>query len=46
MSDISTGDVVATAAASGAGWRRAGIAGAAIGVIAAGAAAGVAVERL
>ncbi|WP_405899413.1 alpha/beta hydrolase [Streptomyces sp. NBC_00727] len=44
MSEISTGDVVA--AASGAGWRRAGIAGAAIGVIAAGAAAGVAVERL
>ncbi|WP_406100128.1 alpha/beta fold hydrolase [Streptomyces sp. NBC_01013] len=33
-------------AASAAGWRRAGIAGAAIGVIAAGAAAGVAVERL
>ncbi|MFC8534813.1 alpha/beta fold hydrolase [Streptomyces sp. NPDC057249] len=46
MSDISTGDVVATAAASGTGWRRAGIAGAAIGVLAAGAAAGVAVERL
>ncbi|MFB8212619.1 MULTISPECIES: alpha/beta fold hydrolase [unclassified Streptomyces] len=46
MSDFSTGDVVATAAASGAGWRRAGIAGAAIGVLAAGAAAGVAVERL
>ncbi|MFF7336006.1 alpha/beta fold hydrolase [Streptomyces sp. NPDC008163] len=36
---------MATAAASGA-WRRAGIAGAAIGVLAAGAAAGVAVERL
>ncbi|NML50411.1 alpha/beta hydrolase [Streptomyces sp. R302] len=31
---------------SGGGWRRAGIAGAAIGVLAAGAAAGVAVERL
>ena len=31
---------------SAAGWRRAGIAGAAIGVIAAGAAAGVAIERL
>ncbi|MEK8144539.1 hypothetical protein NKH18_31065 [Streptomyces sp. M10(2022)] len=35
-----------TAAAATAGWRRAGLAGAAIGVIAAGAAAGVAVERL
>ncbi|WP_405938360.1 alpha/beta hydrolase [Streptomyces sp. NBC_00726] len=46
MSDFSTGDVVAAAAAPGAGWRRAGIAGAAIGVLAAGAAAGVAVERL
>ncbi|MFI6963711.1 alpha/beta fold hydrolase [Streptomyces sp. NPDC050255] len=45
MSEISAGDAVA-AAASAAGWRRAGIAGAAIGVIAAGAAAGVAVERL
>lgn len=48
MSETSTGDVVAaaaTAAATG-NWRRAGIAGAAIGVIAAGAAAGVAVERL
>ncbi|MEU9094646.1 alpha/beta fold hydrolase [Streptomyces sp. NPDC087901] len=45
MSEISTVDAVATAA-SAAGWRRAGIAGAAIGVIAAGAAAGVAVERL
>lgn len=33
-------------AATAAGWRRAGIAGAAIGVLAAGAAAGVAVERL
>ena len=38
---------LASAAGAGAGWRRAtGIAGAAIGVIAAGAAAGVAVERL
>ncbi|WP_406392819.1 alpha/beta fold hydrolase [Streptomyces sp. NBC_00887] len=46
MSDTSAGDVVATAAVAAAGWRRAGIAGAAIGVIAAGAAAGVAVERL
>ncbi|WNI22986.1 alpha/beta hydrolase [Streptomyces sp. ITFR-16] len=45
MSEISAGESVA-AAASAAGWRRAGIAGAAIGVIAAGAAAGVAVERL
>ncbi|MFI6862782.1 alpha/beta fold hydrolase [Streptomyces sp. NPDC050421] len=45
MSEISAGDAVVTAA-SAAGWRRAGIAGAAIGVIAAGAAAGVAVERL
>ncbi|MER7725441.1 alpha/beta hydrolase [Streptomyces sp. NPDC096323] len=45
MSEISAGDAVATAA-SAAGWRRAGFAGAAIGVIAAGAAAGVAVERL
>ncbi|MEW1688878.1 alpha/beta fold hydrolase [Streptomyces sp. NPDC091265] len=45
MSEISAGDAMA-AAASAAGWRRAGVAGAAIGVIAAGAAAGVAVERL
>lgn len=45
MSEISAGDAVATAA-SAAGWRRAGVAGAAIGVLAAGAAAGVAVERL
>ncbi|MCD7443835.1 alpha/beta hydrolase [Streptomyces lincolnensis] len=38
---------VASAAEAGAGWRRAtGIAGAAIGVVAAGAAAGVAIERL
>ncbi|MFI5754217.1 alpha/beta fold hydrolase [Streptomyces sp. NPDC051569] len=38
---------VATAAANATGtWRRAGVAGAAIGVIAAGAAAGVAIERL
>ncbi|RPK93099.1 alpha/beta hydrolase [Streptomyces sp. ADI98-10] len=39
-------DATAAAAAGAAGWRRAGIAGAAIGVLAAGAAAGVAVERL
>ncbi|MEV6077064.1 alpha/beta hydrolase [Streptomyces sp. NPDC052069] len=45
MSESSAGDVAATAAAA-AGWRRAGVAGAAIGVLAAGAAAGVAVERL
>ncbi|THA74913.1 alpha/beta hydrolase [Streptomyces sp. A0642] len=45
MSEISAGEAVVTAA-SAAGWRRAGFAGAAIGVIAAGAAAGVAVERL
>lgn len=45
MSEIGAGDAVTTAAAA-VGWRRAGIAGAAIGVIAAGAAAGVAVERL
>ncbi|MFF4525477.1 alpha/beta fold hydrolase [Streptomyces bluensis] len=36
----------ASAAASPGNWRRAGIAGAAIGVVAAGAAAGVAIERL
>ncbi|TQK52453.1 pimeloyl-ACP methyl ester carboxylesterase [Streptomyces sp. SLBN-118] len=48
MSETSTGDVVAAAAtvATTGNWRKAGIAGAAIGVIAAGAAAGVAVERL
>ncbi|MFG2675758.1 alpha/beta fold hydrolase [Streptomyces sp. NPDC048445] len=45
MSEISAGDAMATAAST-VGWRRAGVAGAAIGVIAAGAAAGVAVERL
>ncbi|MER5498816.1 MULTISPECIES: alpha/beta fold hydrolase [unclassified Streptomyces] len=45
MSEIGAGDAVTTAATA-AGWRRAGIAGAAIGVLAAGAAAGVAVERL
>jgi pimeloyl-ACP methyl ester carboxylesterase len=45
VSEIGAGDAVTTAAAA-VGWRRAGIAGAAIGVIAAGAAAGVAVERL
>ncbi|MFE0423428.1 alpha/beta fold hydrolase [Streptomyces sp. NPDC058953] len=48
MTDTSTGEALAAAAVSaGTGpWRRAGIAGAAIGVIAAGAAVGVAVERL
>ncbi|MER5633591.1 alpha/beta fold hydrolase [Streptomyces nitrosporeus] len=48
MSETSAGagDVAATAAVAAAGWRRAGFAGAAIGVLAAGAAAGVAVERL
>ncbi|MFI7289321.1 alpha/beta fold hydrolase [Streptomyces anulatus] len=46
MSESSAGDMVAATAATAAGWRRAGIAGAAIGVLAAGAAAGVAVERL
>ncbi|MFE3399866.1 alpha/beta fold hydrolase [Streptomyces anulatus] len=45
MSGSDAGAVV-TATAGAAGWRRAGIAGAAIGVLAAGAAAGVAVERL
>ncbi|MFF3751185.1 alpha/beta fold hydrolase [Streptomyces sp. NPDC002018] len=38
--------VSAASAAAGGTWRRAGVAGAAIGVIAAGAAAGVAIERL
>lgn len=46
MSETDAGAVVAATAAGAAGWRRAGIAGAAIGVLAAGAAAGVAVERL
>lgn len=48
MSETSTGDAVAAAAtaATTGNWRRAGIAGAAIGVIAAGAAAGVAIERM
>ncbi|ARF74673.1 alpha/beta hydrolase [Kitasatospora albolonga] len=49
MSDSSAGaagDVVAAAATTAASWRRAGVAGAAIGVLAASAAAGVAVERL
>ncbi|MFI6642268.1 alpha/beta fold hydrolase [Streptomyces sp. NPDC050504] len=45
MSETSTGDAAARAVAAG-NWRRAGFAGAAIGVLAAGAAAGVAVERL
>ncbi|WHM37133.1 alpha/beta hydrolase [Streptomyces sp. BPTC-684] len=43
MSETSTGDAARAAVGS---WRRAGLAGAAIGVVAAGAAAGVAVERL
>ncbi|MFE7464798.1 alpha/beta fold hydrolase [Streptomyces sp. NPDC057499] len=43
MSESGAGDAATAAAA---GWRRAGIAGAAVGVLAAGAAAGVAVERL
>ncbi|MGW6460125.1 alpha/beta hydrolase, partial [Streptomyces sp. NPDC055078] len=51
MSETSRGDAVAAAAtaasaAATGNWRKAGIAGAAIGVIAAGAAAGVAIERL
>ncbi|MET7859500.1 alpha/beta hydrolase [Streptomyces sp. NPDC005318] len=46
MSESSAGDAMATVTAVAVGWRRAGIAGAAIGVIAAGAAAGVAVERM
>ncbi|MFF3321374.1 alpha/beta fold hydrolase [Streptomyces sp. NPDC002889] len=50
MSETSTGDVAEAAAMAAAvatgNWRRAGFAGAAIGVVAAGAAAGVALERL
>ncbi|MFH8607670.1 alpha/beta fold hydrolase [Streptomyces sp. NPDC018029] len=50
MSESSTGaaaaEAVTVAAAAAGNWRRAGVAGAAIGVIAAGAAAGVAIERL
>lgn len=49
MSETSTGaaaDVVTEVAAAAGNWRRAGFAGAAIGVVAAGAAAGVALERL
>ncbi|MEU0785130.1 alpha/beta hydrolase [Streptomyces sp. NPDC006173] len=48
MSESSAEAVVsaASAAASAGNWRRAGVAGAAIGVVAAGAAAGVAIERL
>ncbi|MEU9763067.1 alpha/beta hydrolase [Streptomyces sp. NPDC047985] len=45
MSEFSAADAVTTGATT-AGWRRAGFAGAAIGMLAAGAAAGVAVERL
>ncbi|MEV8032732.1 alpha/beta hydrolase [Streptomyces sp. NPDC086182] len=48
MSESSAEAVVsaASAAVSAGNWRRAGVAGAAIGVVAAGAAAGVAIERL
>ncbi|MFF2366993.1 alpha/beta fold hydrolase [Streptomyces sp. NPDC058122] len=49
MSETSAEAVVSaasSAAASAGNWRRAGVAGAAIGVVAAGAAAGVAIERL
>ncbi|WP_432134981.1 alpha/beta fold hydrolase [Streptomyces sp. bgisy154] len=47
VADVATAAVVAASAAEAGGWRRAtGIAGAAIGVIAAGAAAGVAIERM
>ncbi|WP_055556689.1 alpha/beta fold hydrolase [Streptomyces kanamyceticus] len=50
MSESSTGaaavEAVTEAATAAGNWRRAGVAGAAIGVIAAGAAAGVAIERL
>ncbi|MEV7195492.1 alpha/beta hydrolase [Streptomyces sp. NPDC093510] len=50
MSESSAGaaaaEAVTEAAAAAGNWRRAGVAGAAIGVIAAGAAAGVAIERL
>ncbi|MEV1054347.1 alpha/beta hydrolase [Streptomyces sp. NPDC049887] len=47
MSENSAGDVAAAVTDAAAGnWRRAGVAGAAIGVIAAGAAAGVAIERM
>ncbi|MFK4144362.1 alpha/beta fold hydrolase [Streptomyces sp. NPDC004065] len=43
----STAEALASAAGAGGGWRRAtGLAGAAIGVVAAGAAAGVAIERM
>ncbi|MET8684073.1 alpha/beta hydrolase [Streptomyces sp. NPDC004732] len=50
MSESSTGaaavEAVSEAAAAAGNWRKAGVAGAAIGVLAAGAAAGVAIERL
>ncbi|MWA13010.1 alpha/beta fold hydrolase [Streptomyces sp. BA2] len=49
VSETSTGaaaDAVTEVAAAAGNWRRAGFAGAAIGVVAAGAAAGVAIERL
>ncbi|MGC5565785.1 alpha/beta fold hydrolase [Streptomyces sp. FR-108] len=44
--DAATAAASALSAAGPANWRRAGVAGAAIGVVAAGAAAGVAIERL
>ncbi|WP_156722967.1 alpha/beta fold hydrolase [Streptomyces apocyni] len=46
MSETSTGDAIALAGSAADNWRRAGVAGVAVGVVAAGAAAGVAVERL
>ncbi|GAA3867350.1 alpha/beta hydrolase [Streptomyces lacrimifluminis] len=47
VASVATAAVASAAGATGGGWRRAtGIAGVAIGVVAAGAAAGVAVERL
>ncbi|TGA93756.1 alpha/beta hydrolase [Streptomyces sp. MZ04] len=49
MSETSTGaaaEAVTEVAAAAGNWRKAGLAGAAIGVVAAGAAAGVAIERL
>ncbi|WP_432094633.1 alpha/beta fold hydrolase [Streptomyces sp. bgisy100] len=46
MGESGAGDMGRAVTSAAGGWRRAGLAGAAIGVIAAGAAAGVAVERL
>jgi pimeloyl-ACP methyl ester carboxylesterase len=43
---VASAAATAASAAAGGTWRRAGVAGAAIGVVAAGAAAGVAIERL